>query len=207
MVSEVITSSGGGAGPGTTRRSSGVVRARREPVVARPAFVTAPKPVTFTQEDIDAAYARGFLAGGDEAQGDLRRALQSLGAKLDTARAELRDELHRMDHARRDEIVRLAFEVGQWLLQEELRIEPARVLCRIEAALPDRRDDIVVRVAPSLVDVVASALPEVRVLDDATLAPGDVVIDCPDARIDGTVEDALDRLGHFLRTDDDGSIR
>jgi flagellar biosynthesis/type III secretory pathway protein FliH len=185
-----------------------VVRPDGDHAVAhRAAFVAAARPLTFSQEELDAAYTRGFLAGGEESQGDLRRALQDVGNKLDEVRRTMIEELHRIDAGRREEIVRLAFEVAQWLLQEELRNDPARVLPRIHAALPDRRDEITVRVAPMLVDVVARAQPELRVVGDPELIPGDVVINGPDAQVDGTLADALDRLARFLHTDDDGGIR
>lgn len=176
-------------------------------LATRAAFVAAPRPQTFTQEDLDAAYTRGYLAGGEEAQGDVRAALHGVASKLDDARRSMIEELHHADAARREEVVRLAFEVAQWLLQEELRADPTRVLARVAAALPDRHDEITVRVAPALVAVVAQAHPDIHVTGDPALVPGDVVIAGTDSQIDGTIEDALARLRGFLRTDDDGGIR
>jgi flagellar biosynthesis/type III secretory pathway protein FliH len=173
----------------------------------RAAFVPAPRQQTFTQEDVDAAYTRGFLAGSEEAQGDVRTALHGVASKLDEARRAMIEELQRADAARRDEVVRLAFEVAQWLLQEELHADPTRVLARVAAALPDRHEELTLRVAPALVAVVAQAHPDIHVTGDPALVPGDVVIAGTDSQIDGTIEDALTRLRGFLRTDDDGGIR
>jgi flagellar assembly protein FliH len=185
-----------------------VLRTSEHPTLAtRAAFVAAPRPDVFTQEDVDAAYTRGYLAGSEEAQGDVRAALHGVASKLDEARRTLIEELHRADAARREEVVQLAFEVAQWLLQEELKADPARVLPRVAAALPDRHEQVTVRVAPALVAVVAQAHPDVHVTGDPALVPGDVVIEGTDSQIDGTIEDALVRLRGFLRTDDDGGIR
>ena len=174
---------------------------------SRAAFTPTNRPITHTQEDLDDAYARGFVAGAADAQADLRQACNQIAAGLVDARDVVVRELRRIDAERRDDIVEFAFEVARWLVQAELQIEPARILSRLQSALPDRLDDVAVRVAPSLVDVVRTAAPEVKVIGDAALAPGDVIIAGPNARLDGTIDDALERLRTYLSADDDGTVR
>jgi len=174
---------------------------------SRAAFTPANRPVLYSHEDVDDAYARGFVAGTSDAEADLRRACNAIAERVATARDTVVDELRRIDAARRDEIVEFAFEVARWLVQAELEIDPSKVLQRLEGALPDRHDDVTVRVAPSLVDVVRTAAPDVKVIGDAALTPGDVIISGPNAQLDGTIDDALDRLRTYLRADDDGAIR
>ena len=174
---------------------------------SRAAFRPAERPVTFSQEELDDAYARGFLAGTDDADAETRRATVRIADGLTQARAAVVEELRRIDAARRDEIVDFAFEVARWLVQAEIRLEPKRILARLEAAMPDRPDEIVVRVAAALVPVVQHAVPGVKVLADPALGLGDLRIIGPDSQIEATVEDALDRLRVFLAADDDGAVR
>lgn len=174
---------------------------------SRAAFTPANRPVLYNQEDVDDAYTRGFVAGTEDAQADLRRACNQLAEGIDGAHHAVIAELRRIDGARRDDIVEFAFEVARWLVQAELTIEPTLILQRLESALPDRRDEIAVRVAPSLVEVVRSAAPDVKVIGDASLTPGDVIIAGPNAQLDGTLDDGLERLRTHLRTDDDGAVR
>jgi flagellar biosynthesis/type III secretory pathway protein FliH len=174
---------------------------------SRAAFIPANRPVMYSQEEVDDAYARGFVAGTADAQADLRRACSDIADGLASARDTIVAELRRIDASRRDEIVEFAFEVARWLMQAEIEIDPGKVLARLESALPDRRDDVAVRVAPALVDVVRAAAPEVKVIGDAGLSPGDVVITGPNAQLEGTIDDALERLRTYLRADDDGAVR
>lgn len=186
-----------------SERSKGVVLAAR-PV--RAAFQPlAPEP-TFSQEELDDAYARGFLAGTEDASADARRAAGQIAAGVAAARDAMLDELRRIDAARREEIVEFAFEIARWLVQAEISTDPAKVVARLEAALPDRLDDLVVRVAPALVATVKDAVPEAQVVADASLALGDLRMNGPDAQIDGTIDDALTRLRVFLSADD-GTLR
>lgn len=174
---------------------------------ARVAFTPANRPVAYLQEDLDDAYARGFVAGTADAQADLRQACNKIASGVSNARDVVVDELRRIDAERRDDIVEFSFEVARWLLQAELRIEPAQILQRLQAALPDRLDDVAVRVAPALVDIVRTSVPEVKVIADSALALGDVRITGPNAHLDGTIDDALERLRSYLRADDDGAVR
>jgi flagellar biosynthesis/type III secretory pathway protein FliH len=174
---------------------------------SRAAFTPANRPIMHSQEDVDDAYARGFVAGTVDAQAELRRACTDIADGLGAARDMVVAELRRIDAARRDDIVEFAFEVARWLVQAEIEIDPTKILQRLEAALPDRLDDVAVRVAPSLVDVVRTASPDVKVIGDGALAPGDVIIVGPNAQLDGTVDDALERLRTYLRADDDGTVR
>ena len=173
----------------------------------RAAFVAALRVPTYSQEDLDAAYARGFLAGTEDAGAEQRRASLLLAERVVEARDSTAAELRRIDAARREDIVEFAFEVARWLVQDEIRTDPTRILGRLEAALPDRRDDVVVRVAPQLVDAVQSAVPGLKVTGDPELGLGDVIIVAPDAQLDGTLDDALARLRLFLEADDDGTVR
>jgi flagellar biosynthesis/type III secretory pathway protein FliH len=173
---------------------------------ARAAFQpVAPLP-TFTQEELDDAYARGFLAGAEDAQAEARRAANQIAAGMETARDAMIAELRRIDAARREEIVDFAFEIARWLVQTEITLDPQKVTARLEAALPDRSDGLVIRVAPMLVDIAKAAVPDAQVVGDASLAPGDLRLVAPDSQIDGTLDDALTRLRVFLGADD-GTIR
>ena len=172
----------------------------------RAAFRPAERPASFSREEIDDAYARGFLAGTEDAAAEVRRAANTIAEGLAQARDDVVDELRRIDAARRDEIVEFAFEVARWLVQAEIRSDPQRILSRLEAALPDRHEALVVRVAIPLVDIVQRAASGVRVIADASLGLGDIRIVGPESQIDGTVDDALDRLRVFLEADD-GALR
>jgi flagellar biosynthesis/type III secretory pathway protein FliH len=180
-------------------RTRGVVLAGAAP---RAAFQPIEPLPSFTQDEVDDAYARGFLAGTEDAQADARRAATQIAGGFDQARAAVIDELRRIDASRREEIVDFAFEVARWLVQTELTIDPAKVIPRLEAALPDRIEELSIRVAPKLVDIVRAAAPEAQVVADASLALGDLRLVAPDAQVDGTIEDALNRLRVFLSADD-----
>jgi hypothetical protein len=47
---------------------------------SRAAFAPANRPVTYVQEDLDDAYARGFVAGTADAQADLRQACNKIAS-------------------------------------------------------------------------------------------------------------------------------
>lgn len=172
----------------------------------RAAFQPVEPEPTYSQEDLDDAYARGFLAGTEDAGAEARRAANVVATGISAARDAMLDELRRIDAARREEIVEFAFEIARWLVQAELTTAPEKVVARLEAALPDRLDDLVVRVAPLLVDIVTHAVPDVQVVADTSLAPGDLRMTGPDAQVDGTIDDALTRLRVFLAADD-GTLR
>lgn len=180
-----------------------------DPLASEPraAFRPNARPPSFSQDDVDDAYARGFLAGTEEAQAELAHASSLIAERIATAREALINELRRIDAARRDEIVDFAFEVARWLVQGEITTDPRRVLDRIAAALPDRADDLVVRVAPAVVAIVSGALPGISVAADAALGLADIRLAGADAQLDGTIDTALVRLRQYLETDDDGAIR
>lgn len=173
----------------------------------RAAFLPVERPPVYAQEDLDDAYTRGFLGGAEDAQAELRRACNQIAERVTAARDVVIDELRRIDAARRDEIVDFAFEVATWLVQSEIAADPKRILARLEAALPDRLDEVTVRIAPALVAVVKGAVPTATVVGDAALSLGDVVITGPDAQLNGTLTDALERLRIFLDADDGGAVR
>jgi flagellar biosynthesis/type III secretory pathway protein FliH len=174
---------------------------------SRAAFQPGARTPVFSQEDVDDAYARGFLAGTEDAEADMRRACISIAEGVAGARDTVVAEVRRIDAARRDEIVEFAFEVARWLVQAEIETDPRRVLDRLHAALPDRLDDVTARVAPTLVEVVRRAVPEVQIAGDASLGLGDIRIIGPDSNVDATIDDALERLRAYLATDDDGALR
>ena len=55
---------------------------------SRAAFRPAERPVTFSQEELDDAYARGFLAGTDDADAETRRQIYDIGFTIYELRGE-----------------------------------------------------------------------------------------------------------------------
>ena len=127
-------------------------------------------------------------------------------ARLQIAIDKLRHEGERLAEQARADTMEIAFMIARRILEQELRTGPDALFALVRTAIRRAGDvrRVLIRVAPQDVkalegDAGKAALQSitvarVEIIGDATLTPGDVVVESAEARIDGRISSRLDEL-------------
>lgn len=154
-------------------------------------------------EGFEAGRQAGFQAGLEEGRSTVER----LAALLEALERERAQWIRRWEH----EMLRLCFAVAERIVLREISLDPLARLKVLEAGLGRLKESerIEVRVAPSESGALREALPglcerlgsqgQVRVLEDAGLQPGDVVIETDTCEVDARIRTALEAIEEALR--------
>jgi flagellar biosynthesis/type III secretory pathway protein FliH len=168
----------------------------------------APSPPSAAVPDVVAerAFDQGYARGREEAQAELASVAAAFARalhELASFRAGLRARYER-------ELLELALGVARKVVQQELVAHPEIWLEMIRAAVRRAvdRERITIRVPPSLLQFLRSALPELRaslddvkelqLVEDTALPPNGCVIESRFGEVDIGVETQLDAIEHAL---------
>jgi flagellar assembly protein FliH len=167
-------------------------------------------------EGIELGRREGFAAGNAEARATAEAvAAERVGSALDAMDAAI-DDLQRRDAVVVAEIERsvvdLAVGLAAAILQREIAIvdDAGADAVRRALRLAPSRGDVIARLAPGDVDNlldVATIAPgrNVEVVADPSVAPGGCIVDVGAARIDASIDGALDRARSALLGEGIGS--
>jgi flagellar assembly protein FliH len=139
----------------------------------------------------DSGYREGESAGREHAAAELQPVLQRLAAAISGV-ASLRSRIRRDGE---QELVQLSIAIARRILRRELTVDPDAVGGLVRAALEkvQLRDVCRVRVHPGYLSAVQHCLEHsgtstgVDVVSDASLQPGDVVIETKRGDLDGCI--------------------
>jgi flagellar assembly protein FliH len=157
--------------------------------VPEPQAVPVPAPVT--------AIAQA------EAMPDFRPVLM---ARLQVAVEKLRHEGERLAEQARADTLEIAFMIARRILEQELRTGPDALFALVRTAIRRAGDvrRVLIRVAPGDVQALQGdagkaalqsiTVARVEIVADASLTPGDVVVESAEARIDGRISSRLNEL-------------
>lgn len=127
-------------------------------------------------------------------------------ARLQIAIDKLRHEGERLAEQARADTLEIAFMIARRILEQELRTGPDALFALVRTAIRRAGDvrRVLIRVAPQDVQALegdagkaalqAITVARVEIVGDATLTPGDVVVESAEARIDGRLSSRLDEL-------------
>jgi flagellar assembly protein FliH len=134
-------------------------------------------------------------------------------ARLQTAIEKLRHEGERLAEQARADTLEIAFQIARRILEQELRTGPDALFALVRSAVRRAGDvrRVLIRVAPQDVQALegdsgkaalqSMTVARVEIVGDATLTPGDVVVESAEARIDGRISS---RLGELRRAAEGG---
>ncbi|PZN09586.1 MAG: hypothetical protein DIU69_08500 [Bacillota bacterium] len=192
---------GGGAGPATAGRLLLEAEERARQVLSQ-AREEAQRLLAEARAEAgkvrEQARREGYEEGRREAAQELAVERQRLEREWSRRREELEKAYRQLVAATREDVLELAFAVARRIAGEALAADPERLRERIDEAL----GRLAVEGARVLLhpDTAASLtrcgpLPAgVEVVADATMAPGDFVIDSPRGGVDGRVDSQIARL-------------
>jgi len=173
----------------------------------------APRPPVETQEASAASRPPAIaavpaLAAAVPAQAhDLR---PEMLARLQTAIEKLRHEGERLAEQARADTLEIAFQIARRILEQELRTGPDALFALVRSAVRRAGDvrRVIIRVAPQDVAALEGdsgkaamqtiTVARVEIIGDATLTPGDVIVESAEARIDGRISSRLGELRSAL---------
>lgn len=135
----------------------------------------------------DAVREEARAAAKEEAKAELAAAMVG----IEIARTEAVDEVHR-------DVATFAIAVARGILGEAFEADPGRVRALVDDALARvaRRRRARVRVHPDDVEHLEGVVAEV--VGDASLSPGDCVVESDLGDVDGRIETRLAQLRHAL---------
>lgn len=181
----------------TDVRHSRVVREGKGDV--RVLLGVTPAPPVYTDADLAAAYERGVVAARAAAAHEREAAVVALARSVHEIGQNLGAEQAAMRSVYADRLVTDVFTVARWLLRHELATDPNLMRDRLEAALRDLdATGTVVSVAPQMVELVTGWVPGVSVRADDDLDVGELRVASAKTTVDGTIDDALERLREAL---------
>jgi flagellar biosynthesis/type III secretory pathway protein FliH len=129
-----------------------------------------------------------------------------LMARLQAAVEKLRHEGERLAEQARADTLEIAFMIARRILEQELRTGPDALFALVRTAIRRAGDvrRVLIRVAPGDVQALEGeagkaalqsiTVARVEIVADASLTPGDVVVESAEARIDGRISSRLDEL-------------
>lgn len=162
----------------------------------------APDTATELAALAEEARQRGFEQGLAEGRRDARVELQRQLAQLRGLCAALARPLADVDASVERQLAELATLVARGVVQAELRLQPEQLLGVVRQAvhaLPAATTQVQIRVHPHAAALLRDGLDEAqengwRIVEDASLAPGDCRIAGADSRIDARVATRLAAL-------------
>jgi flagellar biosynthesis/type III secretory pathway protein FliH len=150
---------------------------------------------SYTDVDLDEAYERGAADARTALMAEREDAVRGLSASLQQSAAALRQSLADLRTHYRDRVVDDAFTFATWLVGRAIAADPELMRARVDDALSGIEDETpLVSVAPCVAELVATWLPAAIVRPDPSLLPGEVLVTASATTIDGTFDDALQRL-------------
>jgi flagellar assembly protein FliH len=126
-------------------------------------------------------------------------------ARLHTAIEKLRHEGERLAEQARADTLEIAFQIARRILEQELRTGPDALFALVRSAVRRAGDvrRVLIRVAPQDVQALEgeSGKAALKTMSDATLSPGDVIVESAEARIDGRLASRLGELRNAVEGD------
>jgi flagellar biosynthesis/type III secretory pathway protein FliH len=156
------------------------------------------------RQALEAAYRQGVDDGWAEAERHGVAAAPEVAAAVERAATAVAAAASAQAAADRAELVDAAIELAQWVLRRELATDPAAMLDRLNEAMASLRSapTIEVRVTPGMVALVQDwAAPEVTVVADPSLEPGEAKVHAGHAHADLTFAQAFSRARGALGAD------
>ncbi len=157
------------------------------------------KARTETDQRVQEAFAAGKREGDTLARQAVDQQLESELGKLRGLMRELKLAGPKLRKQTEEELVRLSVAIARRILHRELTIDPEALLGLVKAAFDrlDRKEIQQVRTDSASLESVRKFVGElgapacVKVVADATLRPGSLVIDVPRGELDASIETQL----------------
>ncbi|MGC8520467.1 MAG: flagellar assembly protein FliH [Steroidobacteraceae bacterium] len=158
---------------------------------------------TELQQVLQQAEARGYQAGLERAQGEVRArlaALEERAQRLDAVFRVLARPLDQLDAEVEAQLVQLALAIGKQLVRRELRIEPAQIIAIVRDSigqLPLAAREVRVHLHPLDAAAVREHLSAGNgervwtLVEDPTLARGGCLVQSDSSRIDARLESRI----------------
>ncbi|HEX4381974.1 MAG TPA: FliH/SctL family protein [Myxococcales bacterium] len=146
-----------------------------------------------------------------QVESDLRVAMM---ARVQMAVEKLRHEGERLAEQARADTLEIAFQIARRILEQELRTGPDALFALVRSAVRRAGDvrRVLIRVAPQDVQALEGeagktalqtmTVARVEIVGDATLTPGDVIVESAEARIDGRLGSRLNELHEAVQGED-----
>lgn len=152
------------------------------------------------EEAREKGHLEGLEIGKEEAIQAVNRELEELVRRITDLVGSLHEERVRNLREQEPEIVSLAVDIAERIIQEQVRIDPEMVT-RIALAAVERtteREEVTLRVHPNDLAVLEDFVPElknrfkslrkVHVQEDARVSPGSCMVETGNGYVDGTIE-------------------
>lgn len=153
---------------------------------------------TFTQQDLDEAFARGHDVGVAAARAEREHAVVNFVAAIDRCRNDLVAEQRRAAEGVTADMVELGLEIARWVLGRALAIDPSVMLERLAPAIADLEGDesIEVFVSTELAETVQEHLgTKATVVGDPTFSIEEFTLRAGQASVQSRFTD----IAHIVR--------
>ena len=158
------------------------------------------------RQESDAARQQGYREGDAAARASCRREVDEAARQYCLAVQNTLGEKARLRAEAERDVVRLSLAIARKILHRELRIDPGVALGLVKAAMETvgAREIQVVRTTPSLAAALTSGLaaigvPEgVRIVVDASLEPGGLVVETSRGEVDASLETQFEEISRGL---------
>jgi flagellar biosynthesis/type III secretory pathway protein FliH len=180
-----------------------------QPVLSRPAWSSRPElPVGEAAPDpVAAAIAQARAEGVAEGRASVAKDIDRTRATLESALAEVVGLREKVLAESEEDCVRLALLVAETLVvgSDPAREAFARTMLKQGLALMQQADSVTVRVNPSeraaIAALTTEAGPSTKVIDDASVPKGGMVLESQLGRLDATLKRALADIAKGLGLD------
>jgi len=153
------------------------------------------------RREVEAAYRQGVEDGRRQAESTGVAAAPMLARAVEHAVASASVAAAQQQAADAAAVVDAGIELARWVLRRELEADPQAMLDRVAEAMTSLRGgpSVEIRVAPALVTVMTEAAGSgVTVVADASLEPGEAVVQAGPASADLTFDQAFRRAREVL---------
>ncbi len=158
------------------------------------------------EDELAAARREGYREGEAAARMACRKEVEEAAKQMAQAVRNALSEKARLRAEAEREVVQIALAIARKILRREVRIDPDVALGLVKAALEtvSSREVRTVRTTPAMARHLADALPQlglpegVRVLADASLEPGGLIVETVRGEVDASLETQFEEISRGL---------
>lgn len=168
------------------------------------------------EEHLEAARREGYREGESAARMACRKEVEEAARQMAQAVRNALSEKVRLRAEAEREVIHISLAIARKILRREVRIDPGVALGLVKAALEtvSSREVQTVRTTPAMAQHLSAAVPKlglpegVRVVADASLEPGGLVVETTRGEVDASLETQFEEITRgLLEAAGEGNVR